>query len=709
MTYDSPATGRPSDTPPPFGVTLTDDGAVFSLLAKHADKVEVCLFDEEGAQTRVALTQNAYGIWWDSIPGIKVGQRYGYRVSGPWNPRAGHRHNPNKLVLDPYADAVVGTVGWGPEVHGHVVDDAWQGDSDLRDPRDSADFMPRNVVLDQNFDWEGERPQRRAWSETVIYEAHVRGLTKNLPQIPQEIQGTYAALGHPALITHLQDLGITALELLPIHAFTSEPHLVRNDLENYWGYNTLGFFAPHPDYAHASKPADVITELKSAIKALHQGGIEVLLDVVYNHTSEQSSRGGATLSWRGIDNATYYRLDDGGTDIDVTGCGNTVDTREPMVTGMILDSLRHWVDEFHVDGFRFDLAPALTRGRDHGFDPDHPIMVAMRTDPVLSHTKLIAEPWDIGMHGWRTGQFPPPFAEWNDRFRDAARTFWLPDLARALDHENGHGVRELATRMAGSVDSFGHYDRGPIASVNFVTAHDGFTLADLVSYNRKHNDANKEGNRDGSDNNRSWNHGHEGPTDDDGILRARRRSIRNLLATIALSIGVPMFTAGDEFGRNQGGNNNAYCQNNNIAWIDWELAQWQQDLRRDTAELLVLRRSHPVLSPSKFPTFWPEAGRVRLRWFDESGEVMTEGHWTDPGRRFVQALFDASHDPALGADPVLLVINGGVAPVTPTMPEIQGYGPWQVQWSSSASSTPGNPASLTIMTTTSQAPTEGPG
>lgn len=699
MTFDFPAR-RSSDTPPPLGVTLTPGGATFSLLAKHADSVELCLYDADGIETRVPLTRRAYGIWWEEVPRVVAGQRYGYRVSGPWDPRAGHRHNPNKLVMDPYADALVGEVAWGPEVHGHVVNDDWHGDSDLADLRDSAEFMPRSVVVDHSFDWGDDPPQRRAWGETVLYEAHVRGLTEHLPGIPEEIRGTYAALGHPALIDHLLDLGVTALELLPVHAFTSEPHLVRNDLENYWGYNTLGFFAPHPVFAHASNPGDAISELKSAIKELHEADIEIVLDVVYNHTSEQSSGGGATLSWRGIDNATYYRLDESGTDIDVTGCGNTVDTREPMVVGMILDSLRHWVTKFHIDGFRFDLAPALARGKDHGFDPDHPIIVAMRTDPILSHTKLIAEPWDIGMHGWRTGQFPPPFAEWNDRFRDAARTFWLPDLARAVNNEAGHGIRELATRMAGSVDSFGHLDRGPIASINFVTAHDGFTMADLVAYNHKHNEANKEGNRDGSDNNRSWNHGVEGPTDQANILRARRRSIRNLLATIATSIGVPMFTAGDEFGRSQGGNNNAYCQNNEIAWVDWDLQDWQTELLEDTQALLKLRSELPALTTSKYPTFEPVEGRVQLRWHDEGGHVMTEGNWRDSGRRFAQALFNTSHDPQIESDAVLLVVNGGTSAVDPVMPEVEGYGSWQVRWSSSTSQTPGNPASFSILSAT---------
>ncbi|MBA2695334.1 MAG: glycogen debranching protein GlgX [Actinobacteria bacterium] len=654
------------------------------MLARHAEAVELCLFDEAGAQRVVPLRHRSYGIWWDHVPGVAPGQRYGYRVHGPWAPRAGHRHNPAKLLMDPYAVALESEVRWGPEVFGHRVDAAWQGDGERRDDRDSAACVPRSVVLGDGFDWSGDEPPAVPWTQTVLYEAHVRGLTMRHPGVPEKLRGTYAALGHPAVLDHLQRLGVTSLELLPIHTFTDEPHLVKKDLSNYWGYNTLGFFAPHAGYAAAQDPQGMVEEVKGAVKVLHGAGIEVILDVVYNHTCEQSGRDGATLSWRGLDNATYYRLDEAGHDVDVTGCGNTVDLRRPMVAAMVLDSLRHWVQTFHVDGFRFDLAPALARGRDDAYERDHAFHVALRTDPVLSRVKLIAEPWDIGVHGWRTGQFPPPFAEWNDRFRDTARTFWLSDVARDLSGESGHGVRDLATRIAGSPDLFGGGDRGPIAAVNLVTAHDGFTAADLTAYERKHNEANGEGNRDGHGDNRSWNHGVEGVSDDTETLATRHRSLRNLLATMLLSPGVPMLTAGDELGRTQGGNNNAYCQDNETSWMDWALADWQVELLADVRGLVALRSRYAVLRPREFPTFEPVPGRVRLRWFDEAGAVMTEQQWHDPGRRIVQALFDTAHD-SFPAEPVLLVVNGGGADaevVLPTADNTTSRPPWHLLWSS---------------------------
>ncbi|QDO89639.1 glycogen debranching protein GlgX [Ornithinimicrobium ciconiae] len=679
-----PAPRRRPDVPPPLGVTVHNGTADVSVLATHAEAVTLCLFDEYGQERRIPLSRNAYGIWWDVIEGVRPGQRYGFRVEGPWSPEQGHRHNPAKLLLDPYAGAIEGAVAWGPEVFGHVVDEHWTSDGQTPDGRDSADFVPRSVVVDHAaFDWGEDRSPTTGWTEAVIYEAHVRGLTMQHPDVPEEIRGTYAALGHPAVLEHLTGLGVTTLELLPIHAFTHEPHLIRNGLVNYWGYNTLGFFAPHADYAAAADPQGVVDELKGAIKALHGAGIQVVLDVVYNHTCEQGNLDGATLSWRGLDNATYYRLDERGHDIDVTGCGNTVDLREPLVAKMVLDSLRHWVTEFHVDGFRFDLAPALARGRDDSYDPDHAFHVALRTDPVLSRVMLIAEPWDVGVHGWRTGQFPPPFAEWNDRFRDAVRTFWLPDTARALRGEQGHGARELATRIAGSEDLYRAGDRGPIASINFVTAHDGFTLADTTAYEHKHNEANGEDNRDGHGDNRSWNHGVEGPTDDPETLAARRRSARNLMATNLLAAGVPMLTAGDELGRTQSGNNNAYCQDNETSWVDWASAD--EDLMATTRRLLRLRREHPVLRPAEFQTFDAVPGRVRLRWFDTEGHVLSEGQWANPGlRTLVAVLDDRAVSEAVGddADFVLAVINGAPHAVTVRLPESDRSQPWLLQWDS---------------------------
>jgi isoamylase len=698
MTSEPSTPWRARDTPPRLGVTVTTEGAEFALLARHADAVELCLFDAAGGERRVPLTRRAYGIWWDHVAGVRPGQRYGYRVHGPWAPHEGHRHNPAKLLLDPYAAAVEGEVTWGPEVFGHRVDERWQGEGTTRDDRDSAAFVPRSVVLGDGFDWGEDRRPCVPLTETVVYEAHVKGLTMRHPAVPEQIRGTYAALGHPAVVDHLRQLGVTTLELLPVHAFTHEPHLVQLGLSNYWGYNSLGFFAPHPAFAAATEPADVVDELKSAVKALHAAGIEVVLDVVYNHTCEQSGDSGATLSWRGVDQRTYYRLDERGHDIDVTGCGNTLDLRDPLVIRMVLDSLRHWVEEFHVDGFRFDLAPALARGRDDAYDRDHAFHVALRTDPVLSQVKLIAEPWDVGLHGWRTGQFPPPFAEWNDWFRDPVRTFWLADVHRDAQGQAGHGIRELATRIAGSEDLFGHDDRGPIASVNYVTAHDGFTLADLTAYVHKHNEANGEANGDGHGDNRSWNHGVEGPTDDPEVLTARRRSARNLLATLLLSPGVPMVTAGDEIGRSQRGNNNAYCQDNELSWVDWDLQGWQEELLTDTRALLALRRENAVLRPREFPTFDAVPDRVRLRWFDERGHVMSDKQWSEPRRRVVQALFDTRHDADAGGHPVLLVVNGGVKPVEPALPAVDGFEGWQLRWSSDAAGGVGAPTSIAVLT-----------
>ena len=503
---------KPSDLPPPLGAHIDDDGTTFAVAAAHATSVELCLFDEgdrEGhSERRIVMGDRIHGVWFVHVPGVGHGQRYGYRVHGPWRPEHGHRHNPAKLALDPYSRAVDGDLRWMPAIFGHVVGDDLIGEPDVRDDRDSAAFVPRSVVVGNHFDsGPDERPleQRRLpWPQTVIYETHVKGATRLLPQIPDHLRGSYAGLAHPAFIAHLKRLGVTTVELLPVHAFTDEEHLVAGGRTNYWGYNTLGFFAPHARYASSGDGVDAVREFREMVREYHVAGLEVILDVVYNHTAEQS-RTSPTLCWRAIDNATYYRLDERGQDIDVTGCGNTLDLRDPTTLRMVLDSLRYWVTECHVDGFRFDLAVALARGRTDDYDRDHPFLMALRTDPVLSRVKLIAEPWDVGLHGWRTGQFPPPFGEWNDRFRDAVRTFWLADVARPPAH--GHGVRELATRLAGSQDLFGADDRGPLASVNYVASHDGFTSADACAYEHKHNEANGEGNRDGHGDNRSWNHG----------------------------------------------------------------------------------------------------------------------------------------------------------------------------------------------------------
>ncbi|HET9630781.1 MAG TPA: glycogen debranching protein GlgX [Terrabacter sp.] len=671
------------DLPPEPGVHLTGEGAQFAVYAGHARGVEVCLFDTgpDGSVTerRLPLRHHAYGTWYDVVPGVGPGQRYGFRVDGEWDPDRSLLHNPDKLLLDPYARAVEGEVRLDPALYGHRVGDDLRGDLWVRDERDSAPYMPRCVVVEDEFDWGTDEPPRHSLTESLVYEVHVKNATKLHPGVPEHLRGTYAGLAHPAFVEHLQGLGVTAVELLPVHTFTHEPDLVQRGLRNHWGYNTLGFFAPHAAYASTADPQGVLDEFKTMVRDLHAAGIEVLLDVVYNHTAE-NSREDLTLSWRGLDQRAYYRLDGRGRDVDVTGCGNTLDLTHPVVARMVLDSLRYWVQECHVDGFRFDLAVALGRGKDDGYDRDHPFLVALRTDPVLSRTKLVAEPWDLGIHGWRTGQFPPPFSEWNDRYRDATRTFWLRDLAASTAGGVGHGVRELATRLAGSQDLFDGHDRGTIASVNFVTAHDGFTLADLTTYDTKHNAANGHSGTDGSNDNRSWNHGVEGPTDIAEIAAARRRSMRNLLGTLLLSTGVPMLNAGDELGRSQGGNNNPYCQDNETSWTSWDLEPWQQDLLETTRHLVRLRREHPVLRRRAFFSGRQVGadGSTDLAWFAADGQPVGP-RWDGPGLNVLQALYNGT---ALGQDSVLLVVNGWAWPVDVTLPRAPGVTAYQLLWDS---------------------------
>jgi glycogen operon protein len=671
------------DLPPPPGVTVLDDGIEVSVYAGHADSVELCLFDEGDdagvSERRVALVDHAFGWWFGFVPGVGVGQRYGFRVGGPWDPEQGMRHNPAKLLMDPYARAIDGEVRWGPSVYGHVVDEhGWSGDGSTPSDSDSAPDMPRSVVVDDSFDWGDDAPPAVTRSETVIYETHVRNLTMRLPGVPEALRGTYAGMAHPVTVAHLTALGVTAVELLPVHSFVSEPALVQRGLTNHWGYNTLGFFAPHAAYAAADDPQGAVDEFKGMVKLLHAAGLEVILDVVYNHTAEQDGTG-ATLSFRGLDNRAYYRLDERGHDIDVTGTGNTLDLRHPIMARLALDSLRYWVQECHVDGFRFDLAVALGRGRTDEFDPDHPFLVGLRTDPLLSRTKLIVEPWDVGMHGWRTGQFPPPFSEWNDRFRDSVRDFWLGDHRPSTTGRVPHGVQDLATRLAGSRDLFGTRDRGPTASVNFVAAHDGFTLADLTAYDVKHNEANGEENRDGSDGNRSWNHGCEGPTDDAQVLALRRRSMRNLLGTLLLSSGIPMINAGDELGRSQGGNNNPYNQDNAAMWLDWDLEPWQEDLLATTQHLVAIRREHPALRQRT----WAEGrevhedGSIDLAWYGADGHLMND--WASRGNRTLQMLVNGAW---LGHESVLVVFHGGLHEQRLRLPETPGLCAYRLLWDS---------------------------
>ncbi|WP_329123098.1 glycogen debranching protein GlgX [Streptomyces sp. NBC_01465] len=600
-------------------------GTNFALWAGGADSVELCLFDASGRETRCELTELDHEIWHGFVPGVLPGQRYGFRVHGRWDPWTGARWNPAKLLLDPYARAVDGDFRLPAEVYGHVRDWPQQHVADtVRDERDSAPHVPKGVVVHDDDDWSDDHRPKTPWSDSVIYEVHVRGFTKRHPGIPEELRGTYAGLAHPAAIEHLTSLGVTAVELLPVHQFAHEDHLLRRGLKNYWGYNSIGYFAPHAGYAASGTAGQQVGEFKKMVRALHAAGIEVILDVVYNHTAEAGELG-PTLSLRGIDNRGYYRLQsDARRYTDYTGCGNTLHVVQPHVLRLITDSLRYWVTEMGVDGFRFDLAAALARSM-HDVDMLSPFLAVIAQDPVLRRVKLIAEPWDVGNGGYQVGAFPPLWTEWNDRYRDAVRDFWrgaLPD------------VRDLGYRLSGSSDLYAWGGRRPQASINFITAHDGFTLRDLVSYERKHNEANGEGNRDGTGNNRSWNCGVEGETADTRINALRRRQLRSLLATLLVSTGVPMLVAGDEMGRTQGGNNNAYCQDNEVSWIDWSLLDepGPRTLLELTRRLLALRHTHPVLRRRAFFSGRAQAadGLRDLAWFTPRGTEMTERDWYAP-------------------------------------------------------------------------------
>ncbi|WP_030373037.1 glycogen debranching protein GlgX [Streptomyces rimosus] len=605
-------------------------GTNFALWAGGAESVEVCLFDDEGRETPHALTELTHEIWHGFLPGVRPGTRYGYRVHGRWDPWTGARWNPAKLLLDPYARAVDGEFTLPAQVYGHVRDWPQQHIADtVRDDRDSAPYVPKGVVVgdadpeEGGDEWMDDRRPKTPWSDTVLYELHVRGFTMRHPGIPEELRGTYAGLAHPAAISHLTRLGVTAVELLPVHQFAHEDHLLRRGLRNYWGYNSIGYFAPHAGYAATGTRGQQVGEFKRMVRALHDAGIEVVLDVVYNHTAEASELG-PTLSFRGIDNRGYYRLADGRHYADYTGCGNTLHVVQPNVLRLITDSLRYWVTEMGVDGFRFDLAAALARSM-HDVDMLSPFLAVIAQDPVLRRVKLIAEPWDVGSGGYQVGAFPPLWTEWNDRYRDTVRDFWRgahPD------------VRDLGYRLSGSSDLYAWGGRRPYASVNFITSHDGFTLRDLVSYGYKHNAANGEGNRDGTDGNRSWNCGAEGETDDDGIRALRRRQLRNMITTLLLSTGVPMLVAGDEMGRTQGGNNNAYCQDNETSWVDWSLLEdpgWRA-LATLASRLIALRRDHPVLRRRAFFSGRPQRpdGLRDLAWFTPRGTEMTEADWYAP-------------------------------------------------------------------------------
>ncbi|MEU9419967.1 glycogen debranching protein GlgX [Streptomyces sp. NPDC048272] len=608
--------------PYPLGATHDGSGTNFALFSDCAETVELCLIDRDGGEHRITLPEVDGGVWHGRVAGVGPGQRYGYRVHGPWNPDEGFRCNPAKLLLDPYAKAVDGQIDGDPSLSGHHPDDPGRPDD-----RDSLGHVPLGVVTGGEFDWEGDQPPAHAFHDSVIYEAHVKGLTCRHPDVPEELRGTYAGVAHPAVIRHLKELGVTALELMPVHQFTQDGFLTDQGLSNYWGYNTIGYFAPHNAYASGGSLGGQVTEFKAMVKALHREGIEVILDVVYNHTAEGNDQG-PTLSFRGIDNPSYYRLVDDSPAhyFDTTGTGNSLLMRHPAVLQLIMDSLRYWVTEMHVDGFRFDLAATLAR-QFHDVDKLSAFFDIVHQDPVISRVKLIAEPWDIGEGGYQVGNFPALWSEWNGRYRDAVRSFWRGDES---------ALPEFGARIAGSADLYQSDQRRPRAGINFIAAHDGFTLRDLVSYNERHNEANGEDGRDGEADNRSWNCGVEGPGGGADVLRLRARQQRNMLATLCLSLGVPMISHGDELGRTQNGNNNVYCQDNELSWIDWELDAANTELLTFTRRALALRREQPVLRRRRFPQGAPTdatAPAADIVWLRPDGDCMTQEDWDRPDNR----------------------------------------------------------------------------
>ena len=625
-----------SDTSPPaLGAHLTSSGCLFAVTSSLATtSVDVCLLSDQGVETAVTMTHRLGNTWWTHIDGVRPGDRYGFRMAGPHQSRM-------KFLVDPYARAIEGEVDW--KRAGHAFE---AGNS-----RNSEPFVPKSIVVDEAFDWGDDVRPRTPWSKTIVYEAHVKGATRLLDAVPEDLRGTYAGMAHPGFVEHLQRLGVTSLELLPVHQIGNEPHLVGNGLTNYWGYNTLGFFAPHDAYSASGSRGEQVAECKGMVKLLHAAGIEVLLDVVYNHTCEAGTSG-PTLAFRGTDPHGWYRSE------DTTGCGNTLDLTDPVALRLVLDSLRYWIEEFHIDGFRFDLATALGRGSG-GFSDRSPFFAAVAQDPVISKVKLIAEPWDVGAGGYQVGNFPVPWAEWNDRFRDTVRDFW-----RDAPCPQG----EVAQRITGSADLFWRSHRAPWTSFNFITAHDGFTLADLVSYSRKHNELNREDNRDGTDNNRSSNGGVEGPTEDETIRAQRKKQQRNLLAMLLLSQGTPMLVAGDELGRTQLGNNNAYCQDNEISWIDWKAAD--TELIYFTARCIALRNQYEILRNATW--LQPEdAG-----WFAPDGASMTSARWDSPASEGLTLMLQS------GPHRLALVLNE--APIAQAF-HIAGGLPWSVELSTDAS------------------------
>ncbi len=659
--------------PHPCGATWDGKGTNFALFSANATKVELCLFDERGEREleRIVLPEYTNQIWHGYLPDVGPATVYGYRVYGPYEPEAGYRFNPNKLLLDPHACGHTGELTWNPALFGYQMESM---DDLTFDERDSAPFVPKCVVVDPSFEWSVARSQKRIpWDETIIYEMHVRGFTKRFPNVKEKWRGTFAGLGQKEVVDYIRSLGVTSVELLPIHAFVNDSHLLEKGLTNYWGYNSIGFLAPDPRYAFERE--QTLREFKEMVARLHEGGLEVILDVVYNHTAEGNERG-PTLSFKGIDNRSYYRLlaDNPRYYINDTGTGNTLNLSHGRVIQMVLDSLRYWVQQTRVDGFRFDLGTILAR-EPNGFDNQSGFLKACTQDPVLNTVKLIAEPWDCGPGGYQVGEFPPGWAEWNDRFRDDVRAFWKGDV----------GASALSTRLVASPGLFDRLGRKPSACVNFITAHDGFTLNDVVTYNDKHNEANGEENRDGHSDNRSWNCGVEGPTHDLKINRLRERQLRNFLATLLLSQGTPMLLAGDEFGRTQKGNNNAYCQDTEISWFDWNIGEKGKSLLEFVQKLTSLRHKYPILRRNRFLTgqYVEEVGVKDVTWINANGGEMTAEQWQDnnmacfgmllDGRAQATGIRKSSNDATL-----LLVINGHGDLVEFTLPECYGGMQWSI-------------------------------
>jgi len=667
------AAGTPDTLPGsqfPLGATVTATGTNFAVASGVADGMLLCLFDEAGAETRIPIPDCDAGVWHVFVPGVGPGQAYGYRATGPYDPARGIRCHPAKLLLDPYARAVSGTVTFGPEVLGYSG-----SDQDVPNEADSAPCVPRSVVVaDELFPWRDGARRGYGYADTIVYEMHVKGFTMRHPGVPPELRGTYAGLGHAAAIAHLLDLGVTAVELLPVHESVPEAFLVRDGLTNYWGYNTIGYFAPNQAYSaavRAGQPGGQVDEFKAMVDALHAAGIEVILDVVFNHTAE-GDHTGPTLCFRGLDNPAYYRLDprDPRCYLDTTGCGNSLNAGDPLTLQLIMDSLRYWITEMHVDGYRFDLAPTLAR-QEGEFGTRSAFFDLVSQDPVVSRAKLIAEPWDVGQaDSYDLGRFPPAWREWNGRYRDTMRDFW---------RSHPVGMREFAARFCGSADMYGRARRRPTASVNLITVHDGFTLRDLVSYDDKHNEANGQANQDGTDDNRSWNCGAEGPSDDPAVLSLRARQSRALLTTLLLSFGIPMLLGGDEMGRTQQGNNNAYCQDNEITWLDWTAQD--AGLLEFTRRLIALRKAHPVFRRNRFLA---GAEAADLQWFTPAGAWLADADWSDPNALAVALYLDGSDSPDrapdgtwLIDDDFLVLVNAWWEPLDFVLPETRPEAAWR--------------------------------